>query len=425
MTPQNDDARPIPRRPPSGAPAHIEWDDAWTVDTRGGRPRPGGGATPDHEPSPARPPLPRRPPVSRPDPPPVSRPDPPPVSGPGPPPVSRPPVRRRRRRLVILAVVLALLAYLGFELYAPIDAWNGVRRVADAPAGPRPAQGDGHTYLLVGSDSRVGMTTQQEQRLGTGGTNVAQGARTDSIILVHIPSGSGKAVMISVPRDSYVPIPGHGKNKINASFAIGGPMLLIATLEQTTGLRIDGYLEIGFGGFAALVDSVGGVDICVPFNMNDPKANINLKKGCQVLNGPNALGYVRARYSDPRGDIGREERQRQFLSAIMKKMATPATVLLPWTWWPTTHAAVAGVTVGQETSLSDAYRIVQTMRSLSSGKALSLVVPLASISYQTPDGDAVKWDTARALALFRMLNDGTPIDVPPAGTNGVPSGRIG
>lgn len=323
-------------------------------------------------------------------------------------------------RLVALLVVLALVAYGAVEIWAPLNAWNQVARVDDAPSGNRPAAGSGHNYLLVGSDSREGLTAAQKKALGTGSD---PGQRTDSIILVHTPGNGGKASLISIPRDSYVPIPGHRSNKINAAFSIGGPKLLVQTVEQVTDLRIDGYLEIGFGGFAQLVDSMGGVDICVPFRMNDPKAHINLKKGCQTLNGANALGYVRARYSDPRGDIGRAERQRQFLAAIMKKMATPSTVLVPWTWWDTSHAAVAGITVGQETSVNDAYRIVQTMRGSSSGKTLSLVVPLADLSYQTYAGDSVKWDTARARALFTMLRDGTPVTSPPAGTDGKPSGN--
>ena len=168
---------------------------------------------------------------------------------------------------------------------------------------------------------------------------------------MHTPGGSGKPVLISIPRDSYLPIPGHGKNKVNAAFAIGGPKLLAQTLEQATGLPIDGYVEIGFGGFAGVVDSLGGVDVCVKRDIKDAKAHIDLKKGCQTLDGKNALGYVRARYSDPKGDLGRAERQRQFLGAIMKKAATPATVLIPWRWWGFTHTAASSVIVGEDTSL--------------------------------------------------------------------------
>lgn len=318
-------------------------------------------------------------------------------------------------RRVVALVLVAVLGYLVFEFYTPFHAWSSVERVESTPTGDRPSGASGSTYLLVGSDSREGLTAQERKRLGTGSD---AGRRTDSIILVHVPSGSGKSVLMSIPRDSFLPIPGHGENKVNAAYAIGGPTLLVATLEQATGLPIDGYVEIGLGGFANLVDSLGGVDICVPFDMNDPKAHINLKKGCQNLDGAKALGFVRARYSDPRGDIGRAARQRQFLAAIMKKTATPSTVLVPTRWWSTSHAAVSGLTVGEDTSLLDAARVVLAMRAASKNDALSLVVPIANSNATTSAGSSVLWDTTRAAELFTALREGTPLETPPPGTGG-------
>jgi LCP family protein required for cell wall assembly len=347
-----------------------------------------------------------------------------PVREPRPPREPRAPRTRGGSRLTgrrvagILGLVIA--AWLAFMVFTPLHAWNSVAKVDTTPAGERPADGPGYNYLLVGSDSREGLTDAQKQELHTGS---AAGRRTDSIILVHVPQGGGKPALISLPRDSYVPIPGHGSNKINAAFAIGGPGLLVATVEQVTDLRIDGYVEIGFAGFSSVVDSLGGVRICVPFDMNDPKAHINLKKGCQELNGPNALGFVRARYSDPRGDIGRAERQRQFLAAIMKKALTPSTVFLPPRYWSFSHAAAQGLIVGQDTSMRDASRVLLAMRAVSSDQALSLVVPLSSLNYQTSAGSAVKWDTARAKALFTLLRNDTPLEAPPEGTDGKPSGN--
>jgi len=331
----------------------------------------------------------------------------------------RPP-RPGRNKRAVKVVVVAVLAWAAFIVVTPVHAWSQVTREDTTPTGTRPADADGHTYLLVGSDSRAGLSAAERKALGVGGD--ASGRRTDSIILVHTPSGSGKPVLISIPRDSYLPIPGHGKNKVNAAFAIGGPELLAETLEQATGLPIDGYVEIGFGGFAGVVDSLDGVEVCVKRDIKDAKAHINLKKGCQTLDGKNALGYVRARYSDPKGDLGRAERQRQFLGAIMKKAATPATVLLPWRWWGFTHTAGSSVIVGEDTSLVDTYRVLSTMRKVSSDQALSLVVPLSTTNASTAAGSSVLWDEKRADALFTMLRDGDPIDDAPAGTDGVPSG---
>jgi LCP family protein required for cell wall assembly len=326
--------------------------------------------------------------------------------------------RRRGRRIASLLVLL-LVGWVAFTAIAPWHAWSTVSREDTEPAGERPAAGDGHTYLLVGSDSREGLTAAQKKALGTGS---AEGRRTDSIILVHTPSGSGKPALISIPRDSFVAIPGNGENKVNAAFAFGGPKLLVETLEQATGLRIDGYVEIGFGGFASVVDSLGGVDICVPRDIKDAKAHLDVKKGCQTLDGATSLGYVRARYSDPKGDLGRAERQRQFLGAVMKEAATPGTVLVPWRWWSFTHSAASSVFVGEDTSLLDAYRILSTMRKVSSDEALSLVVPISDLNASTSAGSSVLWDDERAKDLFGMLRDGTPLEAPPEGTDGKPTG---
>jgi LCP family protein required for cell wall assembly len=414
----DDSPRPIPQRTGSrdssggsDGRAGSDGDDVYVVDVRGRRRTPAGrGATPaaatpryaatgsprgDRRAAPATPPPPHDEHGGR--------------GGRGP----------RRRRRVLPVVLLLVLAWVAFMVFTPLHAWSSVTKVDTAPEGERPAETRGHTYLLVGSDSREGLTAAQRKQYATG---KAAGRRTDSIILVHVPAGGGKPALVSIPRDSYVPIPGRGSNKINAAFAFGGPKLLVRTVEQVTGLRLDGYVEIGFAGFAGVVDSVGGVDICVPFPMNDKKAGINLKKGCQVLDGANALGYVRARYSDPRGDIGRAERQRQFLAAIMKKAATPYTVLVPTRYWDFSHASARGLIVGEDTSMRDASRVLLAMRAVSHDDGLSLVVPVQSLNYPTSAGSAVKWDTPRAKALFTALRNDTPLESPPPGTDGKPSG---
>jgi LCP family protein required for cell wall assembly len=308
-----------------------------------------------------------------------------------------------------------VVGWLAFMIWVPFHAWGQVQRVDASPTGTRPAASKGYDYVLVGSDSRVGLTPAQQRLLHTGSTKVAEGKRTDSIILVHVPSGSGKPALISLPRDSYLPIPGHGHNKINAAYSLGGPRLLVKTIEQVTGVRIDGYVEIGFGGFASVVDSLGGVDICVKRAMDDPKAGINLKAGCQTLDGPNALGYVRARYSDPLGDIGRAQRQRQFLGAIMKKAVSPSTALIPWRYYGFATSAGAGLTVGQDTSLRDVTRVLQAMRSVSNGQGLSLTVPISNPGLATKVGSAVKWDTQKAVELFNAIKNDQPLTVSPAG----------
>ncbi|HYO19873.1 MAG TPA: LCP family protein [Dermatophilaceae bacterium] len=328
---------------------------------------------------------------------------------------SRPRTNYRRRRLFVV-VALLVAGWLAFMIWVPFHAWGQVERVDATPTGERPAESKGYDYVLVGSDSREGLTPAQQRQLHTGSTKAAEGKRTDSIILVHVPAGNGKPALISLPRDSYVPIPGHGRNKINAAYSLGGPKLLVETIEQVTSVRVDGYVEIGFGGFASVVDSLDGVDICVKAAMDDPKAGINLKAGCQTLDGPNALGYVRARYSDPLGDIGRAQRQRQFLGAIMKKAVSPSTALIPWRYYGFANSAGAGLTVGQDTSLRDTTRVLQAMRSVSNGQGLSLTVPVSDPSLSTNVGSAVKWDTQKAVEMFNAIKNDEPLSVAPGGS---------
>jgi LCP family protein required for cell wall assembly len=310
------------------------------------------------------------------------------------------------RNGILLALALAV-GYGGAEAWAVKSSWDAVGRVATTPAAGHVAATAGHNTLMVGSDARSDLTPAQREALGTG---TAEGARTDTIMVLH--TGSGDPTLLSIPRDSYVEIPGHGMNKINAAFSIGGAPLLAETVEKATGLRIDGYVEIGFGGFAHLVDAVGGVRMCLPAPINDEKAHIDLPAGCQILDGKNALGYVRMRYSDPEGDLGRVKRQRQFLSALMGKVATPGTVLLPWALHSVGTSAASAVAVGQEDTISETASAFLGLRTISQGKGHSVTVPVANAGLQTPAGLAVEWDAAAASQLFEQLRSDSALTTP-------------
>ncbi|MEJ2578362.1 MAG: LCP family protein [Kineosporiaceae bacterium] len=326
--------------------------------------------------------------------------------GPGPGgfgPRGRPPGLPRRRRLRPRGIVLiAVLALLGYPLALFAVAWTSLGRVDAMPSGDRPEDTGGRTYLVIGSDSREDLSAEDRARLGTG---KAAGQRTDTIMLLHVPR-TGPTVLVSVPRDSYVPIPGHGKNKINAAYAFGGPQLLIRTLEEVTGLHIDSYVETGLGGYADLVDAVGGVNVCVARDMQDEKAHLDIKAGCQTLDGTTALGYARARYSDPRGDLGRVERQRQVLAAIASRTLSPAVLAVPWRSFPAASAGGHALTVDQGASPWGLIRFVLAMKAVSGGGGFSLTVPVSDPNLSTSVGSAVKWDTAKATLLFDALRGG-------------------
>jgi LCP family protein required for cell wall assembly len=317
------------------------------------------------------------------------------------------PATRRRRRvpvtLIVLLVVLLLVAYpaaLGLTAYTHLGRVNALPSgIADTP---------GRTYLVVGSDSRAGLSAAQRTTLHTG---TAAGQRSDTILLLHVPANGGPTVLISIPRDSYVAIPGHSKNKINAAFSFGGPQLLARTVEGATGVQIDDYVEIGFGGFASVVDAVGGVTVCPTRSYDDPKAKLKIGKGCQPVDGTTALAYARARYSDPRGDLGRVDRQREVLAAIVKKALSPVTLANPFRTFPLASSGAATLTVDDRTGPMAVTQFALGVRDASSGGGLSLTVPVAGTADRSGAGNVVLWDAAKAKIVFDALrtSDTTPI----------------
>lgn len=275
----------------------------------------------------------------------------------------------------------------------------------------RPPSGSGTTWLLVGSDSRQDLSPEQQSEFATGG-DLGDG-RTDTILLVHVPSlGSGvPTTMVSIPRDSYLPIPGHGEDKINAAFAIGGAPLLAQTVEKATGLRLDHYAEIGFDGFAVMVDAVGGVTMCPPEPISDPLAGIELPAGCQKLDGRSALGYVRTR-ATPRADLDRMINQRQFMAALMHRAASPAVLLNPLRWYPMAHAASGAMTVDQGAHVWDLLRLGWALH----GTVTTTTVPIGEFT-GSDSGSVVVWDGDAAARLFQALqtDSAVPQDVLNAG----------
>ncbi|MBA2551266.1 MAG: LCP family protein, partial [Nocardioidaceae bacterium] len=185
-------------------------------------------------------------------------------------PARRPGRRRRWGRIVLVLVLLWVL----FLIAVPIWAWNQIEKVDAAPDGDRPEDQPGTTYLVVGSDSRDDLDEEERQDLATGGD--VGGDRTDTILLLHV--SSGPPLLMSIPRDSPVEIPGRGATKINSAFGgeDGGPQLLVETVEQNTGIRIDNYIEVGFGGFVDIVDGLGGIEVCPDQAIEDPKAGLDI-----------------------------------------------------------------------------------------------------------------------------------------------------
>ncbi len=302
---------------------------------------------------------------------------------------------------------MCLLAFGGSAVAAGVWVESSLTRIAALSNYPgRPAQGAGSTWLLIGSDSREGLTPEQQADLTTGSDlEFAGAARTDTIMVVHIPGlGSGTpATMVSIPRDSYLPIPDYGSDKVNTAFSIGGPALLVQTVEQATGLRIDHYAEMGFAGFANLVDAVGGVTMCPTEPVSDPLAGIELPAGCQEFDGRTALGFVRSR-ATPRADLDRMAHQRQFISALVHRAASPEVLLNPLRWYPMARAATDTVTVDDGDHVWDLARLAWTLR----GDINTVTVPIGELT-ENGSGSIVVWNSDAAQRLFSALNSDSPI----------------
>ena len=301
---------------------------------------------------------------------------------------------RHGRRIALIAglvVVVLLVALAGSYVYLDGKLNRSVALPAFA------GQSAGQNWLITGSDSRQGLSKQQIDNLHVGfdfGTT-----NSDSLMLLH--TGGGRPVLVSIPRDSYVPIPGHGTNKINAALAFGGPELLIQTVESVTGLRINHYMGIGFGGLVSVVNGVGGVRICLPAPLHDEDSGANLPAGCQNLNGAQALAFVRDRHSFTNEDLQREQDQRAFLKALLGKATSPSVYLNPFTALPFGSAAASSMSVDQGTHLYNLVSAALALRNPQTG-----TVPIANPNYPTANaGDAVLWNQSQALQLFNALKN--------------------
>jgi LCP family protein required for cell wall assembly len=319
----------------------------------------------------------------------------------GRPPKARRPRRWGRRIGVILLVLVVLLVGLGVWVDSRL---NRVDALADYEG--RPAATPGADWLIVGSDSRQGLDEARRRELGTG---QAAGRRADTMMLLHIPRGTGKPVLVSLPRDSYVPIPGRGRNKLNAAYAFGGPQLLARTVEQVTGIRLDRYMEVGFDGFASVVDAVGGVQICPDRAMRDPMAGLNVKAGCQVVGSRQALAYVRTR-AGGRGDLDRVERQQEFLGSLIGKSTSPGVLLNPFRSVPLLLRGTEAVAVDQAAHVWNLIRFPFAMRAIANGGGVATTVPVAGTATIGGAGSVVQWDRERALALFEALQRDQPVE---------------
>lgn len=290
---------------------------------------------------------------------------------------------RRVVRLAFAAVtVLSLLASVTVgALYAYAGkrfAQHPIDCLADRTAGcgetnaVEPIDGV-RNVLVVGNDSRVGLTPSQLEQLGT--QQVQGPDRADTIMLVHLSPRRDDAVVVSFPRDLRVDIPGEGRDRINAARALGGPELMVRTVEDYTGIPVHHYVELDLAGFLRLVELIDGVEVCLDEPLVDPAAGADLAAGEHVLRGSDAAAYVRARKSDPRGDLGRIERQQRFIRQALRKVLAPATLVNPLRVKRLIDRAASAVVTDSGFTTSDMLRLTWSFKDLDPGSLTMVTVP--------------------------------------------------
>ncbi|MDT3443060.1 MULTISPECIES: LCP family protein [unclassified Pseudofrankia] len=348
---------------------------------------------------------------------------------------ARRPADGARRAVTVVAALCSLVV-----LVLACTGWGVIRhydgKVAhvdlrlDAADRPSAAGRGTQNILLVGSDSRA----------GTGGEfGEVDGQRSDTTILAHVDR-NGSTTLVSFPRDLWVTIPAYtGSNgtaykaqqsKLNAAFSLGGPALLVRTLEGLTGIRIDHYVQVDFSGFQAITDALGGVTVCVRElpaslrargfdNLHDKMSGWSGQVGENRLDGVSALAFVRQRYGLPEGDLDRIRRQQQFLGAVFHRLTAASTLANPVRIRGVLNAATSALTLDTTTSLVDLEPLALRMQGIAGGGGLTFAtVPAASA---TRAGQSVLLvDPAKLEAFLAPLKSGgavaggAPAAAPPA-----------
>jgi LCP family protein required for cell wall assembly len=329
---------------------------------------------------------------------------------------------RRYVRLIAAFAAAAILLSSG-AAWATVRHYAGqVQRIdAFGEARTAPATGAPLTFLIVGSDSREGLSDRQVRRLHTGWD--VYGKRTDTMMLAHL-SRDGDVSVVSLPRDSLVTIPAHtdadgveqppSEEKLNSAYAYGGAPLLVKTVEQATGLQINHYLEVDFAGFVAMVNALGGVEVCVPADIYDPPSGLQLPAGRSTLKGRDALAYVRAREFDPTADIGRMKRQQGFVASMVNKAVSSDVMLDPAKATGFADAMLGSMQVDQSLDNAQVMELTRRAAQINPSQVTFRTVPVVGERSMGAIGNAVVWDGPGSQAIFTALRDDTEIPEKPA-----------
>ena len=317
---------------------------------------------------------------------------------------------------VISVLLLGVLAVAGGMLYVrwKVDHFTHVQ----LPQQTLPEMNGAQNVLLVGSDTRVGVGG------GFGHASTISGQRSDTVILAHLPKGSAKPTLVSFPRDSYVEIPAYRDSsgvshpahmdKLNTAYSLGGYQLLIRTISNLTGLRIDHYVEVNFAGFEKIVNAIGGVTLCARTSRNDPAngpqggSNDFMTAGVHPnVSGAVALAFVRDRHSFANEDISRIQDQQYFLAQVVRKVDSVGTLFHPSRVFGLLDAAQSSIRVDSGLHYDQIKSLVERLRHLDPGHMRFVTLPFStSNGTATINGvpaSVVMPDKAKDQQLFDRL----------------------
>lgn len=327
--------------------------------------------------------------------------------------VPRRPVRtgrgaRARRRRLLLAAVLS-----GTVLAGSCAAWMlptiAAQQIGSVDAGVAGSDRRGAlNILVVGVDKRDNLTRRQQNLLKLGRET---GQRTDTMLIVHLSADHRRITVVSLPRDTWVTIPGKGQHKINSAYQLGGAKLTVQTVQNVTGLTINHYVEVNVLGFVEVVESLGGVSVCTPVPIDDPKTGLTLAPGTYELDGIKALAYARTR-ATARSDLDRIDRQQQVISAMLDRALSSGTLANPLRLTAFVNSTLRTLTVDNRLA-EDLPGLANQLKDISTDDVTFASVPIADANYRTSTGEsAVLWDTAAAKDLFRRIATDQPLIKP-------------
>ena len=341
---------------------------------------------------------------------------------------------------VVLVVISALVVGVTFFAWRTVGGFSDGNTTYDfgSDAGPKPADG-AMDILLVGMDSRTNAKGEplKKEQLAMLSAGVSDGTlNTDSLILIRIPNDGGKAIGVSIPRDSYVDIPGgFGEHKINSAYARAklkaqkelkkngatdgadlevksnqeGAKNLTTTIEGLTGVTIDHYAEVNLLGFYDITNAIGGIDVCLNKATKDKNSGANFPAGPQTISGVPALAFVRQRENLPRGDLDRIVRQQVFMSGMAKKVLSTGVLTSPSKIGQLQAAVTESVVLDRGW---DVFSFAAKMTEFTGGKLEFNTIPTGRPDLKTDDGDAIEIDPEKVKAYVAGLIGPPPAQSP-------------